>query len=72
LEINRFNGQSPALRESDFSDRNAEIWYTAGREIGKGKVILPDDPKKPTRAQVLLMKRMKPPKFPKLCKRGPS
>ena len=43
-EINRFNGQSPAIRESDFSDRNAEIWYIAGREIGKGKLILPDDP----------------------------
>jgi phage terminase large subunit len=43
-EINRFNGQSPALRESDFSDRNAEVWYTAGREVGKGKLILPNDP----------------------------
>ena len=43
-EINRFNGSSPAMRESDFTDRNAEVWYTGGREVGKGKLILPDDP----------------------------
>jgi phage terminase large subunit len=42
-EINKFNGQGHAMREADFSDRNAELWYTAGREVGKGKVILPDD-----------------------------
>ena len=44
-EINRFNGGTPALRESDFADRNSEIWEMAGREIAKGKVILPDDAK---------------------------
>ena len=43
-EINRFNGHSPALRESDFQDRNAEIWEMAGREISRCRVILPDDP----------------------------
>ena len=44
-EINRFNGNAPALRESDFQDRNAEIWEMAGREISRCRVILPDDPK---------------------------
>ena len=44
-EINRFNGHTPALRESDFQDRNAEIWEMAGREISRCRVILPDDPK---------------------------
>ena len=43
-EINKFNGQSTAQRESDFSDRNAEVWYTAAGRSAKGKVILPDDP----------------------------
>lgn len=41
--LGRFNGGSPAQRDSDFFDRNAEVWETAGREVKKGKVILPDD-----------------------------
>lgn len=33
------------MRDSDYADRNAEVWESAGREIKKGKVILPDDSK---------------------------
>lgn len=43
--IGRFNGQAGANRDSDFSDRNAEVWELAGREIKRGRMILPDDGK---------------------------
>ena len=43
--IGRFNGNAPARRDSEFADRNAEVWETAGREIRKGNIALPDDQK---------------------------
>ena len=41
--IGRFNGGSPAQRDTDYTDRNAEVWETAGREIKRGRMILPKD-----------------------------
>jgi phage terminase large subunit len=43
--INRFNGQLPAFRETEYADKNAEVWETGGRDIKAGKVVIPDDPK---------------------------
>ena len=43
--INRLNGNAKALREWDFADRNAEVWEMGGREIARGKCILPRDEK---------------------------
>jgi hypothetical protein len=43
--IGRFNGNAQAGRDQDYADRNAEVWETAGREIRKGNIALPDDSK---------------------------
>lgn len=43
--INRFNAGEIAFDSGDYFNRGAEVWETAAREIAKGAVILPDDPR---------------------------
>ncbi len=42
--INRFNAGETAFNDADFCNRGAEVWESAGREVAKGAVILPNDP----------------------------
>jgi phage terminase large subunit len=54
--INRFNAGESAFNDREFINRGAEVWEMAGREIGKGAVIIPDD--SATRAQLVSRKRL--------------
>lgn len=54
--INRFNAGESAFNDREFLNRGAEVWEMAGREIGKGTIIIPDD--SATRAQLVSRKRL--------------
>lgn len=53
--INRFNAGESPFDDRNFTNRGAEVWESAGREVAAGRVILPDDSK--LRAQLVCRKR---------------
>jgi len=53
--INRFNAGEAAFDPRNFTNRGAEVWEAAGREVAAGRVILPDDAV--LRAQLVSRKR---------------
>jgi hypothetical protein len=41
--IHRINGNSPAMRSTEYGNRSAEIWDSAAMAVEQAEIIMPDD-----------------------------